>query len=223
MSNTAIFTTAIMAIALAFAPSPAQGQDARIGAVLSCRSIEDDSVRLACFDATVTALADGDIALSAPTEEALALAKQEAFGLSGQEAEAAMLGALAPSVSRSAPAPAPAEPVASGSPDDISVDQAVPDDVIQSPAPATPERAAPVETDPDRIVLQIERTVERPNGKLRFHMTNGQVWRQLDSKRVQIPDGGEEGLKAHIRRAALGSFLMRINDEGVSIRVRREE
>ena len=51
-----------------------------------------------------------------------------------------------------------------------------------------------------------------------FTMENGQVWRQTDERSVRIPRGD---IYAEISEAALDSYMMRINGQGRSIRVRR--
>ncbi|WP_291842144.1 hypothetical protein [Maricaulis sp.] len=72
-----------------------------------------------------------------------------------------------------------------------------------------------------RVSMEIERMRTVGYNTVIFEMANGQVWRQADSGRVRLPRG--DGHVAEIRRAALDSYLLRINGEGRAIRVRREE
>lgn len=78
-----------------------------------------------------------------------------------------------------------------------------------APAPA-PE--------PDVVAVKITEAVKGRDNRHRFTLDNGQVWEQVETDKVQ-------GLKplpasAEIRKASLGSFMMKIND-GRAIRVRR--
>lgn len=58
------------------------------------------------------------------------------------------------------------------------------------------------------------------HGKRVFRFANGQVWRQIDSKRfVYNPDNGQ----AYIQRGALGSFFFSQKETNVRIRVKRVE
>lgn len=58
------------------------------------------------------------------------------------------------------------------------------------------------------------------HGKRVFRFANGQVWRQIDSKRfVYNPDNGQ----AYIQRGALGSFFFSQRETNARIRVKRVE
>lgn len=83
-----------------------------------------------------------------------------------------------------------------------------------APAPA----AADAEAELDNVKVTISTATKRPDGTYRFTLDNGQVWEQVETDKVS-------GLKplpasAEIRKASLGSFMMKING-GRSIRVRR--
>lgn len=56
-----------------------------------------------------------------------------------------------------------------------------------------------------------------PDGKLVLTLENGQVWVQLDSRRVRLAAGDE----VRIRRAAMGSYLLAGADMTQGMRVRR--
>lgn len=56
-----------------------------------------------------------------------------------------------------------------------------------------------------------------PDGKLVLTLANGQVWAQIDSRRVRLAAGDE----VRIRRAAMGSYLLAGADMTQGIRVRR--
>lgn len=74
----------------------------------------------------------------------------------------------------------------------------------------------------ETVVLPIKSMRIRGNRKFaRFTLENGQVWDQTyETRKLKLADG--ENVLV-IRKAALGSFLARINDTGPQIRVRRVE
>ncbi len=104
------------------------------------------------------------------------------------------------------------------------------------PAPAAPAPAAE-ETEPapqsveilerrddgrvNVVRMQIERVEEVRRNNYRFHMENGQVWRQVDSRAVTLPRN-RDNMTAEIQRAAVSSYLLRINGRSRAIRVTRE-
>ena len=59
-------------------------------------------------------------------------------------------------------------------------------------------------------------------GKASFVLANGQVWKQLgaDGERVRQP-GKKRTLTVSVRRAALGSYMLKINETGQYVRVKR--
>ena len=59
---------------------------------------------------------------------------------------------------------------------------------------------------------------EGAGGKLRLTMENGQVWRQVDTTRLR--NVGQGPWTAEIKKAALGSFMLTLND-GRPVRVER--
>jgi hypothetical protein len=56
------------------------------------------------------------------------------------------------------------------------------------------------------------------DGKYRFTMENGQVWKQLDT--VKLRNIGNGPWTAEVRKAALGSYLLTI-DKQPAVRVER--
>ena len=100
------------------------------------------------------------------------------------------------------------------------------------PVPATP--AAPVEdasrfgftrqeaARTDSITAPIAELTLGRDKKARIVLTDGQVWRQVagDSVSLRVPRG-DQPQEATIRRAAMGSFKMRIEPLGKTIRVKR--
>lgn len=71
------------------------------------------------------------------------------------------------------------------------------------------------------VRMQIERIEQVRRNNYRFHMANGQVWRQVDSRAVTLPRNRDD-MTAEIQRAAVSSYLLRINGRSRAIRVTRE-
>jgi hypothetical protein len=71
---------------------------------------------------------------------------------------------------------------------------------------------------PDDVQVTIASAAKRADGKYRFTLDNRQVWEQIETEKTDRL--GALPLKAEIKAAALGSFMMRI-EGGRSIRVRR--
>lgn len=80
----------------------------------------------------------------------------------------------------------------------------------------TLETTKPVE--PDNVTLAVKSVTPSADGKLRFTMENGQVWKQVDT--TQLRNVGKGPWTAEIRKASLGSFLLSLND-GRAVRVGR--
>lgn len=70
---------------------------------------------------------------------------------------------------------------------------------------------------PESILAEISAIDKTAYGKLVLSLSNGQIWRQLDSKRTTLRPGD----KVRISSAVSGSFLLSKASGGTSIRVRR--
>lgn len=93
--------------------------------------------------------------------------------------------------------------------------------------PSLPRLALPKLGDPTALgdepgVEEMTFTIERvrPGDKSAFVMTNGQVWKNIDTAKAMQFKAGKTVL---IRRASMGSFLMKLDGGTTSIRVKREE
>lgn len=76
----------------------------------------------------------------------------------------------------------------------------------------------------NRVTLEVERWETFNRGRYRFYLTNGQVWSQTESDRLPRPRAGDNGVvEVEIRKASFGSFLLKVNGKGLSVRVRRSE
>lgn len=75
-----------------------------------------------------------------------------------------------------------------------------------------------VETQKELVSI-ISKVEKRSNNRLRFHLENGQIWDQIESKLISVSKKKQSA--AHIKKAAFGSFRLRINGKGSPIRVKR--
>jgi hypothetical protein len=71
----------------------------------------------------------------------------------------------------------------------------------------------------DHIAVTLARATLGPTGKWTFTLDDGAVWRQIDDGDLEPPP--RPGDKAVIRRAALGSFMIKIGGKP-SVRVHRD-
>ena len=80
---------------------------------------------------------------------------------------------------------------------------------VLSPAEAKAAITAKREAEVSRVALPVKTIETGRDGKYRFTMENGQVWRQLDT--VKLRNLGNGPWTAEIRKAALGSYLLTVN------------
>jgi len=95
-------------------------------------------------------------------------------------------------------------------------------ELVEKPASAAAAigpKAADVQS-PDKVTLAIKQVSTGADGRYRFVMENGQVWRQTDE--VSLERLKDPGLTAEINKAALGTFMMKIGNRK-AIRVKRVE
>jgi len=72
----------------------------------------------------------------------------------------------------------------------------------------------------DSVSLAVKSIGKGADGKYRFAMENGQVWRQTDD--LKLSGLGKGPWTAEIRKAALGTFMLKLGDR-TAVRVRRME
>jgi hypothetical protein len=175
--------------------APALAQEAPLQRVYGCSAITTAQERLACFDAAVAALrqaeAGGDV--SVVSRQQVERVDRENFGL-------AQRPSVGQSVARAAAPPTP--PAASA-----------PAPAASAPAPAPRPPAAP-----DNVTLKVTSIAQANDRTLTFTMENGQIWRQTDD--IRLGRLGDGPWTARIRRAALGTFFLNLDDR-TAVRVRR--
>jgi hypothetical protein len=212
-----------------------------VDGVLACRSIEDIEQRLACFDQAASTLAaarsQGDIVVV--SREDVDAVERDSFGFNLPSLPRFSLPSLPSRSSGTHDALAgTGEPAAApGITREAAVAVA---EASVEPAPQAPQRteAAPETAEDlaeeeirvvsrdndggvDIVTMRIERMRTVGYNTTLFYMSNGQVWRQTDNGDVRVWGDGPHF--AEISRAALGSYQLRINGGGRSIRVRRQE
>lgn len=203
-----------------------------LGDVYACADVPGDAARLACFDAAVASLrsAQDEGELVAVSREEINEVRRDAFGFNLPSLP--RLGGLFGGRDK---ADAPAASASDGARrvdltprgDKLTAPVVVPPETATPAAPqAAPQRtvavAPPAPERIDRVEHAIVRTKSIAPNRLRFYLDNGQVWDQTDPRKLRIPrerDGRTNTVE--IKRAALGSFLLRVNGEGVAVRVQR--
>lgn len=73
--------------------------------------------------------------------------------------------------------------------------------------------------DSEEVEAQVSRLIGQSNGAVTFVMNDGQRWTQIESRSARNVRPGDT---VHIRRAALGSYML-VAEHGPSHRVRREQ
>jgi hypothetical protein len=72
----------------------------------------------------------------------------------------------------------------------------------------------------DRVTFPVKSVTTGPDGRYRFAMENGQEWRQTDG--IKLPAIGKGPWQAEIRKAAVGSYMLKLDDR-TAVRVKRME
>lgn len=246
LSKTVAAGLAVAAFSMLGATGAVQA-DGQSEAFEKCAKIKDADARLTCFDAVTAALKDRpapDRTAGSDAEEAAAaerrrreqaeLARREAE-LEKAEAELARREAEAErarAAERAAALEAERESEAAEL-ERREAELARREAELEERRRAEEARAAEEETrsaedefgageDEEQLERFTSKVVDHgttPTGKVWVELENGQKWRQKDSIRVRFRSSQENFVT--IRRGLLGSFLMRVNDKGRSIRVHR--
>ena len=173
--------------------------------IYSCAAIEDDDKRLACFDRAVKSVKSAEETgdLVAVDKSQVQTLQREAFGFNLPSLPKFRIPTL---VRRQAAK--------------NNISETAPSDIAEEPANSAQVLEKTKTGEISKIVYSIARIKKRANGKLVFYLENGQVWAQTNPKDINLPRN-VEGLKAEIKKAAFGTYLLRINGKGGAIRVRR--
>tara|TARA_R110000868_G_scaffold11516_5_gene56361 strand:+ start:9181 stop:9804 length:624 start_codon:yes stop_codon:yes gene_type:complete len=201
----------LLATTLGFAPAAlAQAPASPLSDLFACEAVSDDAARLVCLDSAVAALhsstESGDvIAIERVEVEA---AEEATFGLD-------IPGFHLPSLPRFA------LPGSSGEARDLAAADAA--SAAQSGA-----SNRVVTRDDDGQIARIENLAVASvrfsrSRKVIVTLENGQVWQQLDSDSTHIPRSETGAGGATIRAAALGSYMMRLGEDGRWFRTTRSQ
>jgi len=198
---TAVASIWLLASLASTAKAQSLSPPAELDALFACQSETDDGARLVCFDQAASALrtanASGD--LVAISRDDVDNVERDAFGFN------------LPSLPRLRGILGLGKSNAEASGDAASADG---------------ESSNPTKADEplDRVMLEVDRWERSNSGRYRFYLTNGQVWMQAESDSIRRPKKDENGvLRVEIRKASFGSFLLKVNGKGRSVRVRRIE
>jgi len=193
MSKTLII--AGLAALMASAPAPAAESDSAASAFMKCARIASDGQRLLCYDRLATELIE--LGLSARGGLPQSPAPAAAPPASGAAEAPAAAAQDAPA------ATSEAEKTASGSSSDYFGSERVED------GPGN---------DVDRIQSRYVGEFTGWDGKTIFELENGQVWQQVGSGRMTYKATNP---MITIKRAFMGSYLLKVEGRNKSVRVKR--
>ena len=227
------------------------GKSGSLDGIYACATIQDSAQRLACYDTAVGGLraaqASGDVV--AIDRDDLEEVQRDGFGFelpslrrlrglfggkSDGDVEAAKSASRTePDTPRISDRDALTAPVAT--PEASQPQRQAGIDTTPAPVAAVREaearelaareaRAAvsEPEVELDEVVYDLREIRTLGYKTQRFVLANGQVWDQIDRKSLRLPRSFDpEGKTVEIRRAAMGSYMLRIDGKGAAIRVRR--
>lgn len=192
------------------AGSPVFAEENPLDPILACSQIADPVQRLECFDRQ-TEILSGSVTrgeVVAVDRQAMEAVERDTFGLS------------LPSLPRLSLSLFSGGADASAHPEEAAPRQRGISNAESSGGAQVVERRSDGQI--DRVMMTISEVGTVGYNTRRFTMTNGQIWDQTDTDRVNVPRArGGEPLQAEIRRAGAGGFFLRINGQGRAIRVER--
>lgn len=77
------------------------------------------------------------------------------------------------------------------------------------------------EEEVDRLTDTLKSARERPDHRWVFTLSSGAVWRQIDTS--QFVNDPKEGDSVEIKRAALGSYMLKVNGRQPAVKVHRDD
>ena len=199
-------------IAAAFT-APAHSQDSSVpdelAAIYACKSKLDNLERLSCYDNAVgnfeAAEKSGQVVTIDKT--AIDTVEREAFGFN------------IPSL------PSLGKLFGGGKTNRAETEARIIEEqgtAASTQAKAKPILMAPKDSDVKSVLLTIDRTQKFGYDKIRFYMTNGQVWEQTTGSPIRVPKvRNNTPNTAKISKASLGSFMLKVNGKGRAARVKR--
>lgn len=190
---------AAIAILISFAAAPvlAGEQDDAVANVIACGSVRGDKARLRCFEAAAPALGE-----AFPEALAAAEVRAEEARMAAKEEAKEEFGLSVPEKR----ANDPFEEKTFGSED-------------------LPQVAAAENGDDDQvdsIVAGVTDVSTSVTGRIIVFLDNGQVWRQIDGdKATPYIRKNLDGVSATVKRGALGSYWVRLDNTRTAFKARR--
>lgn len=192
--------------------------------ILECRMITEDAARLACYDRAMEAFGDpGEERLVVVDLDRIEAVERDGFGLSMPSlpdlsaifSSEGRLGLEGPGGAARTPGAADADPDPSAQPAPAAAREAPGNEAVR-----VVERSNDGQV--ERVELVIADISRRGYDGARVEMSNGQIW-VVPNDADRLLRRGDPGDTAEIRRAAMGSFLMRLNGQGQAYRTRRAQ
>ncbi len=179
-------------------PAPAAEPDSAASAFMKCARISNDGQRLLCYDRLATDLIELGLTARGGLPD---VASPAAPGAAGATAAAPAAPAPDPEAARPAATEAPQQAAASSA-DQFGVER-------MDDAPGT---------DVDKIQSRYVGEFTGWDGKTVFELENGQVWQQSGSGRMTYRIVNP---MITIKRAFMGSYLLKVEGRNKSVRVKR--
>lgn len=203
-NNFSIFCLTVSIGIFSWTPAHAQSaaQPNEVSAVYACKSVTDSLKRLECYDNAVGRLQKAEESGEVVTVSKAEVEKVErdAFGFNIPS-----LPGLGKLFKKDKNKPAKSAALTTKGPKSVKNKE---DSLLAK--------------DMKTVSFEISKTTTFGRDKIRFFLDNGQVWEQVTQESIRIPKVRNGVLNtAEIRKASLGSFLMRINGKGRATRVRR--
>lgn len=193
-----------------FFPAAASAQSPDLQAVIACSSITEDAARLACYDQAVAPLSEMSDDLVVVNRSEVEAVEQDGFGLELPSLPNLSLSLFGGRSERGLEEPSARETPATGNAEE---------------APRQSEVLSRTDGGQiDEIRLQLARIERRGYDDVFFIMENGQVWEHVGGPDLRsAPNFNRGPVYAEIRRATMGSYLLRVNGSGAAYRVVRRE
>jgi hypothetical protein len=199
----------VLAICLAASTGNVFAQDVAKSDLERCASLETSEAKLACFEALT----------SQDTDDAKATDRVEE-----STPKTPVISDSPPVVESASPAsvvPAAAPAAVIDPPEKETEEASTPTPVVQADAVVDHDESGDADTaeDSDEVLsLTVAEVTEGRYKVLSFHMTNGQVWRQMEGRRFRYPNNAP--FDVIISRGMMGDYQLRTGENEPMTRVR---
>lgn len=186
-----LFFSALLILILG---SLASAQSVDLSDLEICTGLESAELKLACFEAII---ATGR-RVSEPVPEPMPAVVEEAVG-SGPATIVEPKPKPVPEMTTAEPALGPAS--------------------SESDQFGNEHLQKAVEPPPDKLVATVIEVTQRRNRTLSFHLSNGQIWRQIEPRHFPYPKNEE--FDVTISTGMMGEYRLQIGENGRKVRIRR--